>query len=81
MQKSVLFLLITVFGATKRLGIVTCLLKAGITVPQEIFLARDRLCKHVSTASDSRDRNNRYIRNTRRTVSDGVFYEVRVEVT
>jgi hypothetical protein len=38
----------------------TCLLKAGITEPEDMAVSRERLCKHVSTATKSCDRSNRY---------------------
>jgi hypothetical protein len=34
---------------------VTCLLKAGIVEPEEMAVARQWLCKHVSMATNSRD--------------------------
>jgi hypothetical protein len=76
----VLVLLITVFRATKCLSVVTYVPKAGITVPKETVVAKEQLCKHISTATDSRDRSKRHTRNNRRTVRCGIFYVIRAEV-
>jgi hypothetical protein len=43
--------------------IVTYLPKLRIAEPENTSVVRERLCKHGSTAIDSRDRSNRYIRN------------------
>jgi hypothetical protein len=59
---------------------VTCLLKGGIAEEEETTVARERLCKNVSTATNSRDRSNRFIRNIGRTVRSGIFYGVAAEV-
>jgi hypothetical protein len=39
--------------------IVTYLLKAGIAEPEERTVPRERFCKHVSTATNLRDRSVR----------------------
>jgi hypothetical protein len=57
-----------------RHSIMTCLLKDGITEPEETVVARERLCKHLFTATNSRDRSNWDTRNNRGTVGSGVFY-------
>jgi hypothetical protein len=51
------------------LYIVTCLLKARIVGPENMAIARERLSKHTSAATQ---RNNR-------TIGGGVFYAVRAE--
>jgi hypothetical protein len=61
-------------------NIVICLLKAGIAEPEEMALARERLCKHISTATNSRDCGNRYLRNNRGTVGSNIFYAIRADV-
>jgi hypothetical protein len=57
----------------KDITIVTCLLKTGIAEPEETAVARQWLCKHVSTATKSRDRGNRCTRDNRGTVGGGVL--------
>jgi hypothetical protein len=47
---------------------------AGIAEPEKTSVARQWLCKHDSTATKSRDRNNRYTRDYRGTVGSGIFY-------
>jgi hypothetical protein len=39
---------------------VTCLLKVRIAEPEKMSIARQWLCKHVSMATKSCDRHNRY---------------------
>jgi hypothetical protein len=55
-------------------NIVTCLLKAGIAELVKMFVARQWLHKHVSTATKSRDP-----RENRRIVGSSVFSAVRPE--
>jgi hypothetical protein len=38
----------------------TCLLKTGIEEPEEMTIAREWLCKHISTATNSHDCSNRH---------------------
>jgi hypothetical protein len=40
--------------------IVTCLLKTGTVNPEEMGVARQWLCKHISTATSSRDHGRAY---------------------
>jgi hypothetical protein len=47
--------------------------------PGETSVPRRWLCKHVSTATESRDRWNRYTRDNRGTVGGGVLRCVRAE--
>jgi hypothetical protein len=44
---------------------VTCLVKAAIAEPEKTSVSRQWLCKHVSTATKSCDRHDRYTRNNR----------------
>lgn len=53
--------------------------KNGGTVQQETIVARERLFKHVFTATNSRDRNKRHGRNNKGIVCD-VFYVVRADI-
>jgi hypothetical protein len=41
---------------------VKCLLKVVIAEPEETAVAKKWLCKHVSTATNSRDRGHDYAR-------------------
>jgi hypothetical protein len=56
--------------------IVTCLLKAEIAEPEKMPIARHWFCKHVSTATKSRDRRNIHHCNNEGTVGSSVFYVV-----
>jgi hypothetical protein len=60
------------------IDIVTCLLEVGIAEPEETVVARKRRCKHVSTATKSRDRCIN-TRNNRGTIGGFVFCWVRAE--
>jgi hypothetical protein len=60
------------------IGIATCLLKAGRADTEDMAVARQWLCKLVSTATNSRDRSIRYERNNRGIVG-GVLCWVRAE--
>jgi hypothetical protein len=59
--------------------LVTCPLQARILEPEKTSVVRYWLCKHVSTATKSRDRRNRYTRNKRGTVGGDVLCWVRAE--
>jgi hypothetical protein len=48
-------------------------MKAGTVEPEDTAVARQWLCKHVSTATNSHDRGNRYARNDRIAVGSGVL--------
>jgi hypothetical protein len=43
----------------------TCLLTAGISETDKMSVARQWFCKHISTATKSRDSINGYTRNSR----------------
>jgi hypothetical protein len=53
---------------------VTCFLKAGIAELEKTSVVRQWLSKHVSTATKSRDRRNRYTRNNKGTVGGSALY-------
>jgi hypothetical protein len=57
-----------------------CVLKVGITEPEETAVAKQWLCKNFSTATEWRDPQNRHECNNRETVGSGVFYAIVVEV-
>jgi hypothetical protein len=57
---------------TTKQYIVTYLLKARIAEP-EMSVARQWLCKHVSTATDSHDHSNRYMNGTTEKLLEAVF--------
>jgi hypothetical protein len=45
----------------KCLSVVTCVRKAGITAPEETVVSKERLYKHISTATDSSDCSKKYV--------------------
>jgi hypothetical protein len=60
---------------------VTCLLKAVIAESEETAIARQWLCKHVSTATNLCDRDNDYAHNNRRIVGSDVQFTHRAQGT
>jgi hypothetical protein len=68
---------IYIYIYTHNIYVVTCPLNARRVEPEKTVIAGQWLCKHVSSATESRDRSNGYTRNNRGTVGSGVFYAVR----